>query len=267
MKNFVKEAIAAILFASSASFTTAQTNDCPGDTGTLVDVAVSLGTEFTTLVSLAQLVPGLIETLSDPNGTFTLFGKVFDSLFNDTVVFDVFYTLKYVCSHHMLTFVSIKYVCTAPTNTAFGQLADDIPGVTDLLTNDIDLLQKVLGYHLLLDEVPSSAITTGPVETSIGEDLEFTLEMTGGVTITDSYDRDANVVVPDREACNGVAHAIDRVLLPENFPSETCKTIVEIAAGLPEFSTLVSLVSAVPDLAALLSDPDSGPFTLFGKLS
>ena len=45
----------------------------------------------------------------------------------------------------MLTFVSIKYVCTAPTNTAFGQLADDIPGVTDLLTNDIDLLQKVLG--------------------------------------------------------------------------------------------------------------------------
>jgi len=79
MKNFVK-AIAATLLASSVSFTTAQTNDCPGETGTLVDVAVSLGTEFTTLVSLAQLVPGLVETLSDPNGTFTLFGKVFDSL-------------------------------------------------------------------------------------------------------------------------------------------------------------------------------------------
>ena len=266
MKNFVN-AIVAIFFTSSASFITAQTNDCPGETGTIVDVAVSLGTEFTILLSLAQQVPGLVELLNDPNGTYTLLGKMFDLLDSiiSTVIFHVYTS---ICSHHMFTFTSsvlTTYACTAPTNTAFLELEDELPGVS--LTDDIGLLTEVLGFHLLLNEVQSSAITTGPVETSIGEDLDFTLQMTGEITITDSYDREARVVVPDQEACNGVAHAINKVLLPENFPYENCKTIVEIAAGDPEFSTLVSLVSKVPELAAVLSNPDSGPFTLFGMLN
>ena len=47
---------------------------CPGDTGTIVDVAVGAAPEFTTLVDLVTRA-GLVEYLSDPNKESTVFGE------------------------------------------------------------------------------------------------------------------------------------------------------------------------------------------------
>ena len=46
---------------------------CPGDTGTIVDVAENAG-NFTTLISLVEIA-GLSETLADPDIEITVFGE------------------------------------------------------------------------------------------------------------------------------------------------------------------------------------------------
>ena len=55
-------------------------------------------------------------------------------------------------------------------------------------------------------------------------------------------------------ASNGVIHVIDKVILPQT------KNIVEIAAGIPDFSILVEAVVAA-NLQATLGS--AGPFTVF----
>merc|ERR1712157_700916 len=67
---------------------------------------------------------------------------------------------------------------------------------------------------------------------------------------------DAEVVTADVEACNGVVHIIDTVLLP---PSAT-DTIVDIALANPAFSTLVNLLGKAGLVQVLQGD---GPFTVF----
>ena len=68
---------------------------------------------------------------------------------------------------------------------------------------------------------------------------------------------------------NGVIHVLDSVILPASAETEptmtvdpVCQSIVEIAAGNPDFSTLVAAVTAA-DLVETLSG--EGPFTVLGK--
>jgi len=83
---------------------------------------------------------------------------------------------------------------------------------------------------------------------------------------------DANVVTADIMATNGVIHIIDAVLIPP-FPEEDApeeegegegeepmESIVDIAVGNDDFSTLVELLSAAGLVEALEGD---GPFTVF----
>lgn len=102
----------------------------------------------------------------------------------------------------------------APTNDAFVDLLteleldslDDIPA---------DLLATVLSYHVVAGaNVRSEDITDG-MEVTTYETGTFTVNTTGGVTITDEQDRVSNVVAVDVQATNGVIHVVDQVLLPE----------------------------------------------------
>ena len=94
-----------------------------------------------------------------------------------------------------------------------------------------------------------------------GADVEINLD--DGVKVNDS-----NVIIADVQACNGVIHVIDAVLIPptpEASPEpEACDlgTIVDVAVGNGSFETLVAAVTAA-DLVGTLSG--DGPFTVFGK--
>ena len=78
---------------------------------------------------------------------------------------------------------------------------------------------------------------------------------------------DANVIDADIIATNGVIHAIDTVLVPEQGettdpPTILTSSIVDIASGDDRFSTLVAAITAADLGSALMGD---GPLTVFGK--
>ena len=71
----------------------------------------------------------------------------------------------------------------------------------------------------------------------------------------------SKIALPNVDASNGIIHAVDTVLLPP-APDTRTTNIVETAQGNPDFSTLVTALSATSDLVATLSDPN-GDFTVF----
>ena len=94
----------------------------------------------------------------------------------------------------------------APTDDAFAAAG------IDLASLDTDegkaALTDILLYHVVAGEVPSSAVTDGLVAAAVnGDDLTFTVGE--GVMVND-----ANVVLADVPASNGVIHVIDKVLMP-----------------------------------------------------
>ena len=147
----------------------------------------------------------------------------------------------------------------APTDDAFADLPE---GTVEGLLEDIPALTSILTYHVVSGKVESGDLTNGPVATVNGADVEINLD--DGVKVNDS-----NVIIPDVQACNGVIHVIDAVLIPptpEAAPApEECDlgTIVDVAEGNGSFGTLVAAVIAA-DLVDTLSG--DGPFTVFGKL-
>ena len=92
----------------------------------------------------------------------------------------------------------------APTDDAFRSLPAD---TLDALLLDVDQLTSVLTYHVVSGKVASTDLVNGPVPTLNGADV--TVDLTDGVKIND-----ANVIIPDIEASNGIIHVIDKVLLP-----------------------------------------------------
>lgn len=144
---------------------------------TIVDIAVG-NEDFSTLVTAVQAA-GLVDVLADPNASWTVF---------------------------------------APTNAAFEALPD---GVLDMLLADKDLLTRVLTYHVVEGAITSDQLSsmmapsmemTAPGADLEGSELEITVADDGTVMVND-----ANVVMADIIASNGVIHVIDAVLVPEEI--------------------------------------------------
>jgi uncharacterized surface protein with fasciclin (FAS1) repeats len=95
----------------------------------------------------------------------------------------------------------------APTDEAFAKLPE---GVLDaLLADPTGQLTDILLYHVLDGKVMAADITSGlELETLQGGWVAF-LFVGEGVQINE-----ANIIVTDIEASNGVIHVIDAVILP-----------------------------------------------------
>jgi uncharacterized surface protein with fasciclin (FAS1) repeats len=150
----------------------------------------------------------------------------------------------------------------APTDKAFAALKKSNPALYAKVASDKSLLQAVLTYHVVGKRIPAVAATAAAkkglkVKTLQGE--RIALSFKGGKIVLNGT---ARVVIPDVKASNGVIHAIDAVLVPPSLTQAPAPTqsIVEIAAGNPDFSTLVSLVQKA-GLVAAISSP--GSFTVF----
>jgi uncharacterized surface protein with fasciclin (FAS1) repeats len=100
----------------------------------------------------------------------------------------------------------------APTNAAFVALLGELK-VGSLDDIPVELLTKVLLYHVVEGKVFSSDLSSGPVSTLNG-DFTLTLEQ---LRITDANGRDAFLIpsLLNVQATNGVVHVIDRVILPD----------------------------------------------------
>ena len=227
--------------------------------GTIVDIAVG-NENFSTLVT-AVTEAGLVDVLADPAAEWTVF---------------------------------------APTNDAFAALPE---GVLEMVLADKELLTRILTYHVMQGVVTSDMVSTMMAPTMemgavggdlMGSQLDVKLGDDGGVTVNG-----ANVIMADVMASNGVIHAIDAVLLPEDVAAmvagdsameesameesameedameegamseeamddgamEEMGTIVDIAVSNPDFSTLVTAVTEA-GLVDVLADP-AAQWTVF----
>lgn len=157
-------------------------------------------------------------------------------------------------------FASTKPITVfAPTNDAFAALLEALDVSAEDLLADTELLTSVLLYHVVPGAVTSDMV--GGIEAAkTFNGAEFAIAASdAGVSLNDGQ---ASVVAVDIMASNGVIHVIDGVILPPAAEemAEPMGTIVDIAVGNEDFSTLVAAVTAA-DLAGALSA--AGPYTVF----
>lgn len=168
---------------------------------TIAGVATS-NANFTTLVA-ALSKAGLVSTFSGP-GSFTVF---------------------------------------APTNAAFDAAAASLigPGKTgqDLVNAlDVATLTAVLKFHVVGDARNAQAVLASSQIVMLDGNAAAIALKSGSPFINSS-----KIVSTDIQASNGIVHVIDAVLLPPSVAksaSTSDQTIAAIAAGNPDFSTLVA---------------------------
>lgn len=131
----------------------------------------------------------------------------------------------------------------APSDEAFAEL-----GLYPNNIGNVPNLKEILLYHAIEGKVYSTDLTAGYVPTLNGAAVKVSLN--GGVQVND-----ANVILADARALNGVIHVIDKVLMPPT------QNLVELALSFdPEFSILVQAVIKA-GLAETLAT--GGPYTVF----
>ena len=110
----------------------------------------------------------------------------------------------------------------APTDDAFAEAGIDLTALDN--EEGKALLTDILLYHVVSGAVPSSAVTDGLAAAAVnGDDLTFSVSE--GVMVND-----ANVILADVPASNGVIHVIDKVLMPPADAVDTseCDEIIGI---------------------------------------
>ncbi|MEM1327657.1 MAG: fasciclin domain-containing protein, partial [Bacteroidota bacterium] len=139
----------------------------------------------------------------------------------------------------------------APTDDAFDALPEGT--VEALLEDPTGDLAQILLYHVVSGSVLSTDLMDGMVvETLNGQSVTVTINDDG------IFVNDAQVIVADLEAQNGVVHVIDAVLLPEE--EEETNTVFDIIANSDIHETLEAAIIAADLDEALQGD---GPFTVF----
>ncbi len=197
--------------------------------GTLVDVVVEA--EGLSILEAAVLKANLAETLSS-EGPFTVFAPTDDA------------------------FVALLDV-----------LGDDYNSLDDFDTDEeMMLLKDILLYHVLAAEVKAADLSEGSVATALADNAIHVIASGDTFVIGDASGTDANITGTDIMASNGVAHTIDKVLLPQSaidfVTALSLKTIVEIAVETDDLSLLVgALQQANAGLVETLGT--EGPFTVF----
>ena len=139
----------------------------------------------------------------------------------------------------------------APTDAAFAALPAGT--IEALLADPTGALTQILLYHAVSGLALSTDLSDGMVITTLqGQDVTVTINANG------VFINDAQVIVADIIADNGVVHVIDAVLVPNLNPTPT--TVVDIIVNSPDHTILEAAVVAA-DLAGTLSG--DGPFTVF----
>lgn len=197
--------------------------------GTLVELVVE--TEALSVLEAAVIKAGLAETLSG-EGPFTVFAPTDDA------------------------FVALLEVLGDNYNSL-----DDFDSEAEMM-----LLKDILLYHVIPAAVLEENLSAGTVGTALADNSLEVIASGDTFVIGDASDTNAQITATDFIASNGVAHTIDKVLLPQAaldfVASLSLKTIVEIAVETDDLSLLVgALQQANAGLVETLGT--DGPFTVF----
>ena len=134
------------------------------------------------------------------------------------------------------------YTLLAPSNAAFTALATANANLFSWVTasKNVASLVSVLQYHAATGAVFSRSLTNNQQVTMLNSQTVKVGVNGGVVTFTDNQLNAtvATVVAADVAAYNGVAHVIDRVLLPTGLLFPTLD-LVSVASGNPALSSLV----------------------------
>ena len=140
----------------------------------------------------------------------------------------------------------------APTDDAFTALLAAL-GFT---------AEELLAYPGLTDVLLYHVVAAQALSTDLSDDQEITTLLDEDVSVSITADgvfiNQAQVIVADLEADNGVVHVIDAVLVPEM--EELPETVVDIIVE-SEVHTLLELAVGAAGLVEALSG--EGPFTVF----
>jgi uncharacterized surface protein with fasciclin (FAS1) repeats len=96
----------------------------------------------------------------------------------------------------------------APTNAAFAALPPDTLSAL-LEPENQDLLTEVLTYHVVADELGADGVIAASSLETLNGDVNI------DVVDEDVMINQANIILTDVEASNGVIHVIDAVLIPD----------------------------------------------------
>ena len=136
------------------------------------------------------------------------------------------------------------FTVLAPTNTAFTNVLDELElaGLDDI---PADLLSSILSYHVVAGSNVRAEDLTDQMMVETLETGTFTITLGDNVTITDENGRTATIVATNVQANNGVIHALDTVILPENEAIEIeTNTIADFVAGNEDYSSLLAALEA-----------------------
>ena len=134
----------------------------------------------------------------------------------------------------------------APTNAAFDAAAGALLGAgksgRDLVDAlDVATLTAVLKYHVVGDARNAQAVLASSQIIMLDGNAAAVAVKSGS-----PYIQNARITSTDIQASNGIVHVIDAVILPPSLAqsaSTSNQTIAAIAAGNPNFSTLVAALA------------------------
>jgi transforming growth factor-beta-induced protein len=170
------------------------------------------------------------------------------------------------------TFSSVSakgaFTLLAPTNAAFTALSTANANLYSWVTasKNVASLVTVLQYHAAAGAVFSRSLTNNQQIPMLNAQT-LKVGIAGSVvTFTDNQATPivATVTSADNAAYNGVAHVIDKVLLPTGLPYPA-SDIVTTAQGVATLSSLVTALTTASLVTALQAP--TGPFTVFAPVN
>ncbi|SIQ79379.1 fasciclin domain-containing protein [Maribacter ulvicola] len=154
----------------------------------------------------------------------------------------------------------------APNNQAFENLfdalGDDYNDLDDFDNSaEIELLKKILLYHILPSSDGSTALTAGPTMTLLEDNTVEVVDNAGDFEFGDVSGTNATIVTDGIDAKNGIATIVDKVLLPQAaidfitlLSSDDLATTVVNAAAL---STLEEALIATDLVGKFIDDTNT----------
>lgn len=157
------------------------------------------------------------ETAEEPVEEVVDYGNSIAGIAQNNPDFSILFQILEATGNTDLLATGFPFTVFAPTDAAFQELLDTLGIPVEVAITQTELLDSVLRYHIISDEVTGEELAGLD---SVGTILNESLPGDGdaiSVTVSDGaviLNDSVNVVEADIEASNGIVHVVDAVLLP-----------------------------------------------------